>query len=119
MKINFKNIENIIFYDTELQKKLPEFRHLFDQWRLSHVIPGMKQSGQRSVLELLNTLSSDSIKILEEHFQEDVIIDKLNYKLVENYESCIENCEEICQFTEFVEIAATRNKENVKLTFWR
>jgi hypothetical protein len=68
MEINLKNIEEIIFFDKQVQHLLPEFRHLFDQWVLAYRNSGLKPLAKSSVFELMNNLDDSHIKKLENYF---------------------------------------------------
>ena len=119
MEINLKNIENLIFYDKKVQELFPQFRHLFDQWQLGQRIPGMRQLGQRSVLEFLHSLDETNIHKLQEYFSENISVDKIDYKLCDNFNTTISDTEKLCEFSNYREFCITRNKENVSFTFCR
>lgn len=120
MIINLKNFEQIIFFDKNIVNLFPEFRHYFDQWRLAHMIPGMKSLAQRSILDLFNSLENHHRIKLQEYFNETVIFDKINDNLTENVEGDIYLIEtDLCTYTGFHEFCATRNKNQISITFWR
>lgn len=119
MEINLKNIEEIIFFDKNVQLLMPEFRHLFDQWRLSHRVSGLGQMAKHSIFELMNSLETVHIEKLEEHFGEKIFINKLNKNLVEHYDCNTEDCNRLCEFSEFIGLALYRNGNDLKFTFWR
>lgn len=119
MEINLQNIEQLIFFDKKVQALFPEFRHLFDQWQLGQRIPGMKTLGQRSVLELLNSFNEKHILKLQEYFDDTILVDKIDHRLVANFEWPIEATSELCQFTGYKEFCLSRNKDKVSITFWR
>ena len=91
MEINLKNIEEIIFFDRKIQLLFPEFRHYFDQWELGHKIPGMKSLAQRSILDVLNSLNENHLNILQNHFNQSILIDKIDYKIVAHFDTSVEN----------------------------
>jgi hypothetical protein len=119
MEINIKNIEEIIFYDKILTEKLPEFRHLFDQWRLAQRVQSLKNIIQGSIFEVLNSLNEKHIKILEEYFSEEVFVNKINNKLVANFELSLDDPDKLCEFAEYRDFCLHRNKDQFSITFWR
>lgn len=119
MEINLKTIEDIIFFDKDLRDLLPDFRVQFDQWSLAMRIPGLKAHGQRSVLEVLNNLTSDHLKIIEKYVGEPVYTTRTSHLLTEQYNCTIDSTEELCRFTEFREFSVYRNKDQLSFTFWR
>ena len=82
--INIQNVEEVVFLDKKLQEKLPEFRHLFDQWRLSKMSPALRHLGKRSLIDFLNKIKKDHINILEKHLQTTINVDKLYTNIVRN-----------------------------------
>jgi len=117
MEINFQNVEHIIFFDKKAPEILPEFRHLFDQWRLGKLVSALSSLGAKSVLDLLNSLNSDHIKRLENHFGVSIIVNKLESNVTKHHAIGMEDS--LCGFTEFKDFCITRNKDTTSLTFWR
>jgi hypothetical protein len=83
--INFITVQKLIFTDQEVQKKLPEFKNLFQQWKLGLFAPSLRPKAQKALLDLLNQLGDKHIHILEAHFNEPVKVEKLDYTLVKSY----------------------------------
>jgi hypothetical protein len=119
IEINFKNIEEQIFLNKEVREILPEFRPQFDLWRLSQMLPGMRSMAQKSIFEVLNGLEQVHIEKLKEYFKQPVLMNRLNDKLVDHYNFSLEGENELCKNTGFQEFCITRNKDEVKATFWR
>lgn len=85
LNLNFKNIEELVFYDTELQKKLPiRYFSIFEQWRIAKRVPLIAGLGKQAFLDLLNTLNEEDIDILEDYFGQKIIVEKLNYGMASN-----------------------------------
>ncbi len=119
MEINLKNVEQLIFMDKSVQRLLPKYKYLFDQYNLSFMIPGMRSLAQRSVLDFLNAADGDAVAVLEGHFGQVVSIGKLQDALVEHYDCYIDDHEGLCAFSDFKEFCITRRGREAKLTFWR
>lgn len=118
MEINLQNIEEQIFFDRKIQALLPEFRHYFDQWHLSKVYPGFGNLGKRSIVDLLNSIEDKQLHVLEEYFGCSILINKIDPHIVRNYEASLENAE-LCQFSDYREFCLSRDKDKIKVTFWR
>ena len=119
MEINLKNIEELIFFDKKLQLLFPEFRHYFDQWQLGKRIPGMEYLGQRSVLDVLNSLDKERILKLETYFSDTILVDKLDNRLVVNFDCNLENCNQICEYDGYKDFCFHKDGNGIKVTFWR
>jgi hypothetical protein len=119
MKINLKNIEELIFYNQEVQNLLPEYKHLFDQWKISQRTLGLKSLSQKSICDLLNSLNEKEIIVLQKHFNDIIIVEKINHKLVDNFNGTIGQENNLCQFVGHKDFCITMNKDRFNITFWR
>ena len=79
----------------------------------------MRFLAKKSILDVLTSLNEFHLKKLEEHFNEPVIIDKINYNLIENVNLTIDETKDLCSFTGYKEFCIYRNKNDISLTFWR
>lgn len=123
LKLNFSNVEELIFYDTEAQKMLdPELFSTFEQWRLSKRVPYLDSIGKQAMLDFLNNISDNDVLSLENYFGKKIIIEKFNYKIVKNIKVPIEKidiCNELCKIESLPYYSTFRDQENLYITFWR
>ena len=120
MEINLQNIEELIFFDKKIQALFPEFKNLFDQWVLGQRIPGLNTLGKRSVLDFLNSLDETHLIRLENYFGDSVILNKIDNRLVVNFDSDnLEFSETLCQFSGYKDFCLFRNGDKIVATFWR
>jgi hypothetical protein len=117
-EINLQNIEDKLFFDKQVWKILPEFRHLFDQWQLSKRFAGFSTLGQRSILELLNSLQPDHLQKLKEYFGCVVVLNKFDPSIVKHYDCSIDNFE-LCTYQGYKEFAVYRKGHDLSFSFWR
>ena len=121
--LNFANVEELIFHDRPLQKLLPaDFFSLFEQWRLGIQFPALKQLGKHAVLDFINQLNEDHIEVLESYFQEKIVLERLNYNVVNHIKVPIgefEACKALCEVVEFGYFSTWRDKDSLYITFWR
>ena len=118
MNINLSNVEEIVFYDKQLQRKLPEFRHLFDQWTLALQVPTLRSLGKRSVLDFLNNLEDEHIAIIERHLGSEIAVDKLDYHIVRNYDFPVEDAD-LDGLQTYADFAVFRDEDQLYISFWR
>lgn len=116
--INFQNAEELIFSDRKVQELFPESRHLFDQYRMSVMLPGMRQMGQRSILQFLESVDEGSVARLEKHFGEQVSVSRIRHRSVEDASFQIGDDLRLCEFSGHKEFCLTRSGEKVSVTFW-
>jgi len=120
MRIHDKNIGELVFTDKELQKQLPEFKYLFDQWLVGLRVPKLKFLKQKSELVLLEKLET-KLDLLERHFGEKVVVISIDYHIARHHKVPLEDLEimlnELDGFTDFTSIS--RNAEYAYLSFWR
>lgn len=121
--INFSNVEELIFFDQDVQKALPPHMFgLFEQWRMAQRIPFLRQLGRQALLDLLNGLTDVEITILENHFGEKIIVERLNYNIVQNITiplSELALCETLCEIQAFGYFNTWRDQDFLYITFWR
>lgn len=120
--ISLKNIEDLVLKNGQLRKLLPDLTHLFDQWHLSCRLPTLRSMGTKAKLDLLNLMGDDHVRILEEHFQDSVVLDKLDYSVVKNisFPLDLERLGGLLSGVEgFANFVVSRSADTVKLSFWR
>ena len=123
IKINFLNIEKLIFEDPEVQNILPAYTFsYFEQWKLGKRVPFLKQTSRQAMLDLLENLSSHT-DILEEYFDETVIIETLNHHAVWNFKIPIDDqksfCEQLCQMEGYPNYSIWRDSDFIYVSLWR
>jgi hypothetical protein len=120
MELNLQNVEEVIFFDKNLQSLLPEFRHLFDQWSLSKRVPGLQTLGKRTIIEFLNSLKIEHVRRLEEYVGTTILIDKIDGRLVQHHEGGLDLIEtDLCKFVGFQDFCVHRDADKAYITYWR
>lgn len=120
MILNLQNIEDLIFFDKKVWKIIPEFRPIFEQWALSKRVPGLQNLGKRSLIDFLNSLEKSHLDKLEEYFDDIIVLDKIDYHTVQNYNGKIDDVHlELCRFDGFVDFSAYRKGDKISFTFWK
>lgn len=120
--INFSNIEELVFQDPQLQRKLPRLFNYFEQWKLGIRVPYLRDISKQAILDLLNGLTEDDQVIIEEHLKDRVVIEKLHYNVVLNLTIPIEEnqiCSKFCEIKGFNYYDISRDDEFLYVTFWR
>jgi hypothetical protein len=123
-KLNFSTVENLIFYDQKAQAVLPPYMLSYvEQWKIAKRIPALSQMGKQSMLNFLNNLKEDHVDSLEEYFGERVVVESMNYQIVENIKIPLAESEEVCRIlcdTEgFNYFATWRDADYLYISFWR
>lgn len=116
--IDIKNVENLIFFDKAVQRKLPEFKELFDQWAIGKRLPTIKFVSQKAIYTLLEQLNEEHIKILEQHFNKQIKVGTIDYHLVRHCEIDVNKPQKTI-LNNFLDICITRNKDKAYISFWR
>jgi hypothetical protein len=94
MKLDFSNVQELIFKDFEAQKLMPKFKDLFQQWKLGQFVPGLRPMAQKALLDLLNQLEEEDIRILEIYLGTTISVEKLDYTLVKTHKVELSNAQE-------------------------
>jgi hypothetical protein len=99
---------------------LPEFKSLFDSWTLAQHVPAMRQLGKRSILDFIKTVGDDHLEIIADHVGDEIKKEILDYNIVKNLNYSLDDVENSLNSQElFPHFCITRNKEEVKVCFWR
>ncbi len=123
--INFKNIEELIFQDPNILNVIPrEYKDYILQWKLSKQNPSLKQLGRKAILDFLNSFPIESYHqtILENYLNEEIVIEKFNYNIVENIKiplNDLEICDVLCKINDFEYFDTFRDKDHLYISFWR
>lgn len=120
INLNLRNVEELVFQNKEIIGKLPEYRHLFDQWRLGKLSPALRQFTKKSLMDFINTIKDEHIQILEGHFGVKVTLDKLDYHTVKLIQCKIDEAEEVLNNTDgYSNFTTSREGDDIYLCFWR
>lgn len=121
--LNFSNVEELVFYDRDLQSRLPIYMFsLFEQWRLAQRVPFLREMGKQAILDFLNCLDEDHLDILEEYFGEKIVVEKLNYSIALDLRIPLNEttlCRELCQIEGFNYYSMWRDEDFLYISFWR
>lgn len=119
MVINIQNVEELIFTDKNIWKRMPELVHLRDQWRISRMTPMLRALGRRSLLDFLKSAKGTHEDILSDHFGTIVTIDKIETNIVLNKTIALD--EDLCfeDLDMYTGVSAHRDRDKLHITFWR
>lgn len=124
LNINFTNVEPLIFENADkIQPLLPSYySSFFEQWKLGRQLPMLKQVGRSAMLDFLNHISDEDIAKLEEFFDERIVIEKLNYSIVQNLQIPLDQkdiCQKLCEIIDFNYFSTWRDDKFLYISFWR
>ena len=121
LNLNFLNVEELVFYDQELQKLFPAYMYsIFEQWKISQRVPYLKSLGKQAVLDFLNNINDEQIQLLETYFNEKIIVEKLNYSIAINLKVPLsEVCDSLCTLDGFNNLSTWQDDSNLYITAWR
>lgn len=119
--INFRTLDDLVLYDQKLQRKLPEFTHIFEQWKLGVRSPVFAAVAQKARLEFLEQLNSEHLTILEQHFGDHVYVARLNYHLATDFSCSVNDLECFLMDHDSFDdnFSITRNATSCGISFWR
>jgi len=119
LNLNLSNVEELIFYDHNICKKLPEFDNLFKIWAFS-VKNSLNPLGKKALMDFLITLKNDHIVILEGCLGDKIVVDRLDYHIARDYRIPIGKAEEqLNSIQGFQNLSIYRNETQLYISFWR
>lgn len=116
--LNLNNVEELIFYDPNIKKILPEFADLVTQWSFAKQNVGFRQLVKRSIIAFLDQLTDTHLDILSKYFGQKIAIDKLDHHIVKHVDVFIDDAE-LGINTDGFEFAMHRKDGMLHITFWR
>ena len=120
MELNIHNVEELVFYDRNCQRLVPEFRHLFDQWKLAKYSPALRPIGKQAMHDFLDNLTSDHLSVLGEYFGDVVTKFNLDCHIVRNYTFDLSEAEEkLNSLDGYANFSTSRMGDRVYICFWR
>ena len=120
MEINIQNVEELIFQNKEIWRKMPDLIHLRDQWRISRMTPMLRAMGKKCILDFLRMAKNQHEDIISEHFGTHVTIDKIERHLVHNTDFLVEDDNVDFELHDnFTAFSTFRKEGKVRITFWR
>ena len=119
LHINLANVEELVFLDKVLQRKLPELYHEFQQWNLGQQVPSLRSLGKKAVMDALNKLSK-YLPVLAGHFGDEVEVSSLDYHVVRTVSTPLDCAEdELCKYEGFPNFSVDADGEQLYILFWR
>lgn len=120
IELNFNNIEDLVFLDSDLRQKLPEFKGYFDQWKLS-TMTGARSLKNKSLLHILNNLEIEQIRVIENHLGDKVVIDKsIDHRNIRLLSCNIDNAElELNKMEPKGYPSMYRKRDQLYICFWK
>jgi hypothetical protein len=124
MRLNFSNIESLILENGDLKYILPSSLHPYiEQWKIGQQFPMLRQLGRQALFDLINALDDKTIESLEKFFGQRIIVEKLNYNIVENIMVPVEDaaviCDHLSKIRGFNYFSTWRDDKYLHITFWR
>lgn len=116
--LNFQNIEDLVLKNKKIISEIKDLRHITEQWLLTYRLPFMKNLRKQCVIDLLNSLNDDHVKIIENHLEDTIVISRLDRDISKNLE-CDLNDIKIGDVSEFQNFTLSRDSDKMYFTFWR
>ncbi len=122
MKINFLNVEKLVFLDSKLRNLLtPNYKTIFSSWSISQQSPKFRPLGQKMLIDFINSVDELGVKIISEYFNEEVKVERIDPNVVTTWEISIYEAEDLLNSKSFLSEALTVYREDDKLyiSTWR
>lgn len=120
INLDYNNVEEIVFENKRVVASLPQYKHLFDSWLLSKRVTTLKNLGQRSLLDFLETITEDDVEIISIVTNIDVVFNKVNLKRYFDIKSSPEELEnELSSVSNVLDMCLYRNKNEIKVFLWK
>lgn len=121
IQIDFANVEELIFNDRAIARKLNSLKPIFDEWAIAKRSPRLSHIVQKAKLRMLQEINNEHLLVLEDHWGATVrtvspLLDK-----VQNFSGSIDDLQ--CFLMDYRSnadnVCVSRNREASYITFWR
>jgi len=121
MVINNQNVETLIFQDKKLIERLHNCHSLYNQWLLGIKQPALRFLSKKAILRMLEVLNdSENITILENYFNDKVVLKPLDYHVTKNFKIPIDELEQKLNLLKNEgNISISRNADYCYLSIWK
>ena len=119
--ITFQNVEKFVFLNSELRKLLPNLKNIFNSWSLFQKEPSLRPMAQKMLIDFVNIVSKEDIKILSDYFKEEVKVERIDPNVVNHMEVSIHEAENYLNSQTILKEAllAYREGEQLYISVWR
>lgn len=116
--LNFASVQELVFQDPNVQALLIECQDLFQQWKLGQIVPALRPTARKAELDLLNRLTKDQIRTLENYWGKPVEVERLDYSMIKTLTVKLEEAQDQLAGLEG-EIFLYRDADNVYIGAWK
>ncbi len=121
LTITFQNVEKLVFQDSVLKQKLSDYNTLFQTYALASQSSDLRPVKQKTLIDFVNNFKDDHLKILTDHFNQEVSVQKIDINVAHHYDFHVDEIEsklnEMRILKEFY--FAYREGDQVYLSTWR
>jgi hypothetical protein len=119
LDIGPKNVEELVFMDSKIWRRMPRMSGYRDQWSISLLDPSLRPTGRKAMLDFLMESGPEEERALSDHFGTEVTIDNLDARCVKELEFVVGDEPDFESFHPCHGLATTRDGDIVKVTLWR
>jgi tRNA G18 (ribose-2'-O)-methylase SpoU len=120
IQLNFNNVEDFVFYDSDLCRKIPGIRPYYEQWKMSKMSSQLRILGTKAILDFLKEMTQEQQEIIERHLNMKFNIQRPDYNMINNISCEIDNLEELLnEKNPYGYVRVYRENNTAYLTIWR
>jgi hypothetical protein len=118
--LSIKEVEDFVFSNKIIQSKLEKYKFLFQTYNMALSVPFLHNLKTRTVLEFIDLLDQEDIKIISDTLKKEVQITKPKFSKVKNFNCYIDNLEFLLDdASNYTEVCLSRKGNNIKVLLWR
>lgn len=118
--LSIKEVEDFVFSNKIIQFKLEKYKFLFQTYNMALSVPFLQQLKTRTVLEFIDLLDEEDIKIISDILKKEIQITKPKFSKVKNFGCYIDNLEFLLDdASNYTEVCLSRKGNNIKVLLWR
>ena len=118
--LSIKEVEDFVFSNKIIQSRLEKYKFLFQTYNMALTVPFLSNLKTRTILEFIDLLQPEDIKIISEVLQRDISVTKPSFAKVKNFGCYTENLEFFMEdVSNYTDICLSRKDDKIKVLLWR
>lgn len=118
--LSIKEVEDFVFSNKIIQSKLEKYKFLFQTYNMAMSVPFLASLKTRTVLEFMDLLQPEDIKVISEVLQQEVSITKPSFAKVKSFGCYTDNLEFfVDDVSNYTDICLSRKGDKIKVLLWR
>jgi len=118
--LSIKEVEDFVFSNKIIQSRLEKYKFLFQTYNMAISVPFLSNLKTRTILEFIDLLQPEDIKVISEVLQRDITVTKPHFAKIKSFGCYTDNREFFLEdASNYTDICLSRKGDKIKVLLWR